>query len=201
MFKSRYVSYIIIVMLALTFAACSNDDNGDNDDSDSNGDEPAFVQVNEGSLSEGDEIPVPAAEDTILTVTGKIGNANQEDQIVMDLEAIESVGEVEYTLEDPFLEEQVTYRGVLMSDLLRLWGVPEDATELRVVALNDYEATAPIADMYEYPVMFALQMNGEHMPVSTRGPAMLVYPYHRYEFDRNDYNNYWVWQIKSIEVR
>jgi hypothetical protein len=92
--------------------------------------------------------------------------------------------------------------GPLMSDLLALWGVSQDAVEtLNVVALNDYAVDVPAGDLWEYPVIFALQADGEYMPVSTRGPAMLVYPYADFDFDMDEYNSYWVWQIKTIDVQ
>jgi hypothetical protein len=116
------------------------------------------------------------------------------------------VGEVEYRVVDPFREEgdaeEVVFRGPLMSDLLALWGVSQDAVEtLNVVALNDYAVDVPAGDLWEYPVIFALQADGEYMPVSTRGPAMLVYPYADFDFDMDEYNSYWVWQIKTIDVQ
>jgi hypothetical protein len=139
-------------------------------------------------------------------VTGNIGNPNQGDAIVMDLASIEMVGEVEYRVVDPFREEgddeEVVFRGPLMSDLLALWGVSQDDVEtLNVVALNDYAVDVPAGDLWEYPVIFALQADGEYMPVSTRGPAMLVYPYADFDFDMDEYNSYWVWQIKTIDVQ
>jgi hypothetical protein len=88
-----------------------------------------------------------------------------------------------------------------MSDLLNLWQVPQDATSLHVVALNDYVVDVPMPDLRKYPVIFALQQDGKYMPVETRGPAMLVYPYDDFQFDHNVYNNYWAWQIKTIDVR
>jgi hypothetical protein len=39
------------------------------------------------------------------------------------------------------------------------------------------------------------------MPVSTRGPSMLVFPYAHYDFDEAVYNNYWIWQLKQIDVQ
>ena len=30
---------------------------------------------------------------------------------------------------------------------------------------------------------------------------MLVFPYDNFKFDVTVYNNYWAWQIKSIEVK
>lgn len=161
---------------------------------------PVYTVVEEGTLKAGSDIPAPEAE-TILTVTGKIGAANTGESIEMDLPTIESVGLVDYTVTDPFENKEITYRGVLMSDLLDLWEVPDDAKTLHMVALNDYAVDVPLADLRTYPVIFALQADGEYLPVSTRGPAMLVYPYDDFEFEQSVYNDYWIWQIKSIEVQ
>jgi hypothetical protein len=162
--------------------------------------ETVYTVVSEGTLNAGDAIPVPSG-DVILTVTGNIGTSNVDDTIQMDIATVESVGQVEYTVDDPFENRAVTYRGVLMSDLLNLWQVGDDATTLHVVALNDYAVDVPLADLHTYPVIFALQADGEYMPIATRGPAMLVYPYNDFEFEVAIYNDYWAWQIKSIEVR
>jgi hypothetical protein len=162
--------------------------------------ETVYTVVSEGTLNAGDAIPVPTG-DVILTVTGNIGTSNVDDTIQMDIATVESVGQVEYTVDDPFENRAVTYRGVLMSDLLNLWQVGDDATTLNIVALNDYAVDVPLADLRTYPVIFALQADGEYMPIATRGPAMLVYPYNDFEFEVAIYNDYWAWQIKSIEVR
>jgi hypothetical protein len=122
----------------------------------------------------------------------------------MDLATIESVGLVDYVVNDPFDESDdklTTYQGVLMSELLDLWKVPASARTLHMVALNDYSIDIPIKDLRDYPVIFALKADGEYMPISTRGPAMLVYPYSDFTFDPSVYDNYWIWQIASIEVR
>jgi hypothetical protein len=156
--------------------------------------------VGESQLSAGDAIPVPQDE-VIVTVMGKIGNPNVDDSIQMDMETIESVGLVEYLVTDPFDTGDLTFQGPLMRDLLDLWGVPDDATILHMVALNDYAVDVPISDLREFPVIFAVKQDGEYMPISTRGPAMLVYPYNDFDFDHAVYDNYWIWQIKSIEVQ
>ena len=119
----------------------------------------------------------------------------------MDLATIESLGVVEYTLDDPFENEEATFRGVLMSDLLDIWQVDEAATTLNMVALNDYAVDVSISDLREFPVIFAMQENGEYMTVARRGPAMLVFPYRDFEFDETFYNNLWIWQIEMVEVQ
>jgi hypothetical protein len=159
-----------------------------------------YQRVSEATLNAGDAIPAPA-EDVVLTVTGNIGAANNGDQIEMDMPTIESVGLVDYRVRDPFDEKDVTFEGVLMSDLLALWKVADDATNLEMIALNDYVVNVPISDIHSYPVLFAIKADGEYMPVSTRGPAMLVYPYGHFDLDQQLYNDRWIWQIKSINVQ
>jgi hypothetical protein len=162
--------------------------------------DPVYKKVGDATLKSGDAIPAPTDE-VVLTVSGAIGTTNAGDTIEMDLPTIESVGLVDYTVNDPFENRTVTYRGVLMSDLLKLWRVSSSATTLHMVALNDYSVDVPLADIQKYPIILALQADGQYMPVATRGPAMLVYPYDHFEFDKAIYNDYWIWQIKSIEVR
>lgn len=159
-----------------------------------------YTVVSEARLKAGDAIPKPGGS-AILTVTGKIGTTNSDNAIVMDMATVESVGEVDYHVTDPFKNTKTVFRGPLMSDLLALWQVPDSATTLHVVALNDYVVDVPIVDLHQYPVIFAVQQDGKYMPVETRGPAMLVYPYDNFTFDHKIYDNYWAWQIKTIDVR
>jgi len=191
----RVIAVVSIGLLSLALAACA----------------PAastatptavFTTVSQPTLKKGDPIPAPVG-DVILTVTGLTETRNNEadKSIQMDLATIESLGVVEYTVNDPFEKKDITYRGVLMSDLLDVLQVSSTATKLNMVALNDYSIEVPIEDMHKYPVLFALQADGEYMPISTRGPAMLVYPYDDFTFDQAVYNDYWIWQIASIDAR
>ena len=159
-----------------------------------------YTEVTKAVLKAGDKIPPPTG-DVILTVTGKIGTTNSDQAIKMDLATIESVGLVDYKVKDPFEKTDTIFRGPLMSNLLDLWQISKNATKLHIVALNDYIVDVPIADLRQYPVIFALKQDGQYMPVSTRGPAMLVYPYNDFQFNQQVYNDYWAWQIKSIDVQ
>lgn len=189
---------VLLGVICLNLAACASQEDENKSSSDTS--QPIYTVVTEGTLQADTPIPLPT-DAPILTVTGRINNPNEGDSIVMDLATLEMVGLVDYTLQDPFEEVETTYRGPLMSDLVALWGVDPEATTLVVSALNDYSAEIPLNDIMKYPVIFALQRDGEYMPIATRGPAMLVFPYDDFEFDSSIYNNYWVWQIKSIEVR
>lgn len=187
-FFGRLTKTLIILIILLT--ACNSSPKF----------EDAYTVITDGKLRPGDSIPLPTGE-VILTVGGKIGAPNSGQEILMDRETIESVGLVEYTVNDPFQQRPITYRGVLLRDLLDLWQVPDDATVLDTLALNDYRVEVPIEPLRETPVIYALQADGEYMPVSELGPAMFVFPYHQFEFERPLTESYWVWQIKSIEVK
>jgi len=189
MFKSlTTIKMIALGLLLCVMSACSPAQ-----------DAKFYTQVSQPKLKAGDTVPAPTGT-VILTVTGKIGTTNQDKSIVMDRDMIESVGQIEYKVTDPFENKVYTYRGPMMSDLLNLWKVTQDAQTLKISALDDYEVDVPLAEVRKYPVIFALQQEGQYMPTSTRGPAMLVFPYDNFKFDTTVYNNYWAWQIKSIDV-
>ncbi|MEM7348066.1 MAG: hypothetical protein AAF485_27870 [Chloroflexota bacterium] len=190
--RTHFITFLLISFLFTALIACSSFSGPDPDS--------VYTRVTDGDLKTGDSIPEPEGA-IILTISGKIGTTNQDNQIVMDLATVERVGLVDYTVTDPFNNETITFRGVLMRDLLDLWQVDEAATALETIALNDYFVDVPIAPLREFPVIFALQANGEYMEVSDRGPAMLVFPYEEFEFEQPLYDSYWVWQIAKIEAK
>lgn len=187
--RLKFWSVFHILLIVITVVSCSK--------------QPAFdsvyTRLETAILKAGSKIPAPK-EEPILTVSGKIGTANDEQTIIMDIPTIESVGLVEYTVTDPFEKEEHTFTGVLMKDLLELWQVPPEASVLDILALNDFQVDVPIELVRNYPVIFALQQDGEYMTPDYRGPAMLVLPYDHYKFDLGA-DAYWAWQIKSITVK
>lgn len=160
----------------------------------------AYTRVSAATLHAGDAIPLPQGTAQFF-ISGKVGALNADDHIEMDLASMEAASLVDYTVMDPFLNTEITYRGPLLSDLLDLWQVSADATTLHLTALNDYSIDMPIALARDFPVVFAIQADGEYMPIAERGPAMLVLPYNEFEFDRPASDAYWIWQLESIEVR
>jgi hypothetical protein len=186
--NKRYLLAILLIPVLLV--ACAGD---------SSSDEPVYTRFSEASLTPGDAIPT-ADGSAVLTVTGKIGATNNGDAIEMDMATIEAAGLVEYSVNDPFFDRSVSYRGPLMSELLDLWQVSPDATTLRLTALNDYNIEIPISLLREFPILFAVQADGEYMSIAERGPAMIVFPYDDYQFEQPATDAYWIWQIKSIEV-
>lgn len=180
-----------MVLLGTMLAACPSS----SPDFDS-----VYTRVTPAKIQSGDPIPAPRG-DVILSVDGAIGTTNRGGKILMDLATIEMYGVVEYKVGDPFENREKLFRGVLMRDLLKAWQVDAAATTLHLVALNDYRVDVPVDVLRQKPVLFALQADGEYMRPDYRGPAMLVFPYGYYKFERPLYDAYWIWQIKSITVK
>ena len=187
---SRFLWFLLASLLTILAACSSSSPEFDS----------VYKRVTPAQLKAGDAIPEPRG-DVILTVAGAVGKTNYDNKILMDLATIESVGLVEYEVVDPFENRKKLFRGVLMRELLNLWKVDAAATTLDMVALNDYHVDVPIAIMREKPLLFALQADGEYMRPDYRGPAMLVFPYGYYKFQRPLTDAHWIWQIKAITVK
>ena len=160
-----------------------------------------YTTVEAASIKAGDAVPAPQSE-PVLTIAGNIGQTNQTDQLVFDMDTLEDVGLVEYTVPDPFLEKDVTYQGVLLKDLLAVAQADAAAATLSATALNDYQINIPFADFSDKDVIIATRRDGERMPVSDKGPLEIVFPYHQMSgFDEELFNAYWIWQLKSLEIQ
>lgn len=145
---------------------------------------------------------VPKARKPV-TATSQVrtSQANQSNRIVMDQAHLNTLGLVEYAVEDPFEKTTNTFRGVLFRDLLELWQVAPDAKMLTITALDDYQVQVPISILKEYPILLAHQQNGEMMTRDYRGPAMLVTPLTQYPSVKELSDQYqWIWQITKIHV-
>lgn len=183
------LSFIILFSLFMGLSSCQQPPVFDD----------IYTRVSEQTLSAGMAVPAPT-DAPILTVSGAVGSPNSGDLIVMDRVAIEQVGLVEYQVLDPFEKRPILYRGVLMRDLLALWQPDPQAKTMKLTALNDYMIEIPLEEFSTYPILFAMQADGEIMDITYRGPAMLVYPVDQYDFDSRVNQRKWIWQIKSIEI-
>lgn len=185
----RVCSFLLICLALLWTAACGTA-------------KPAtYETVAPATLSPGGPIPVPTAEG-ILTLFGAIGVTNAGDTLVFDIATLERLGLVEYTVDDPWENVTVTYRGVLMSDLLKFAEASTSVASVHLVALDGYAVDIPVADIQKWPILLALQANGEYMNIEQGGPTRIVFPYHAYaELSPLTYNGLWIWNITTIEVK
>lgn len=157
-----------------------------------------YTLIKAGSIQPGDPPPPPAGT-VLLTLTGKIGMTNVEDRLEFDMETLEQIGLVEYTVDDPHLVETVTYQGVLLEQLLAVAQIPPDATELQATAVDDYQTIIPLS-VLQWPVMIATIRDGERMPLTAKGPLQIAFP-STLDIDPIVYDPMWVWHLEALEVR
>ncbi len=189
----RILSVVAGLLLSLALAACTTT-------ATEQPAEPAYTTISAGTLTPDDDVPAPDG-DVILTLQGAIGQTNTDDQLVFDMETLEQIGLIEYTLpEDPYADRAVTYQGVLLGDVLAVAAVPDDAETLHAIALDDYTVDIPL-DVTRWPVMLATRQDGERIPISDKGPVRVVFPYGQFDIDQDFYDPMWIWNLRTIEVR
>ncbi|PWH12033.1 MAG: hypothetical protein DDG60_15220 [Anaerolineae bacterium] len=161
----------------------------------------AYERVTQSAFQPGDAIPAPVGE-VILTVTGKIGAKNSGDALLLDMNTLEKFGLVQYVLNDPWLKEKVTYKGVLMSDFLKIIQADPDAESVHFVALDNYEVDITLQEIRKWPILLATQSNGKYMSVQENGPTRIIFPFDQFpEIDQVTYRDLMIWNIASMEVR
>ena len=181
-------SFFMILAIAMVFmTACS----------------PKLIYENaaEAEIKPGDVSAAPSGE-VILTVTGNISAKNNGDALELDMATLEKFGLVRYDVNDPWMGENMTYTGILMSDFLKVVGASETAENVLFTALDDYEINLTTNELEQWPILLATQANGAYMTVSENGPTRIIFPFDDYaDIDQVLYKDLWIWNIKSIEVQ
>lgn len=133
---------------------------------------------------------------TLLQVSGKIG-AGSNDRF--DLARLDALPQHRFTTRTPWHNGPVTFSGPLLRDVLA--AVQAQGTELKATALNDYRVTIPLQDTLRFPLLLATRIDGQTIPVRTKGPLFIVYPFDTdRQLQSNTYYERSIWQLKSIEV-
>ena len=162
---------------------------------------PIYETVSEGTLKAGDPVPAPSGE-VVLTMDGLIEQNNAGNALKFDMATLESLGVVQYKVDDPFAKKTILYAGVLLSELLKVAGAAPDATTLTLRALDDYSTDMQIADANRWPVLVATRADGAYMSVDQSGPLISVFPFNDFpEIDHLTYDAQWLWSLSSITVK
>ena len=186
--KTVFHAFVGPIILALILVGCSI-----------GGGSSIYKVIEPGSISPGDAVPIPA-NDVVLTVSGDISVTNVDDTLAFDLDTLEKLRLVQYQVDDPWLKENVTYTGVLLSDLLEVAGAPDTVKEVMASALDGYAAPIPVTELESWPVLVATQSNGEHMTIENSGPTRIIFPYDLHS-DVTAARNMSVWNLESLEIR
>lgn len=92
-----------------------------------------------------------------------------------------------------FFEDQATWAGARLRDVLDLAGVQGEASELRLFSLDRYNATVPLVAGWQDDSLLAYEWEGEPLPILHGFPVRAVFP----ELD----GNAWVKWLIKIQVR
>jgi hypothetical protein len=140
-----------------------------------------------------------AAERPLLIISGKIAGT-EKGSLTFDRAALEALGTVSFTTSTPWYDEPVTFEGVPLAVLMKSVGATGE--RLVAIALNDYSAELPMADVTKYNPILALKRNGTYMPIRDKGPLFIVYPFDsKPELKAQQFYSRSVWQVARIDVR
>lgn len=147
--------------------------------------------------------PVQALEQpkgkVILTISGKIADKNHGADAQFDIAMLEKLPQQKFTTMTPWDKQPVQYEGPLLRDVLA--AAKAKGSTLLAVALNDYKTSIPVDDALRFDVILAHKMNGESIPVKTKGPLFIVYPFDsRPELRAPTYYERSAWQLKSLAI-
>jgi hypothetical protein len=135
----------------------------------------------------------------ILTISGNVANKNTATGATFDLDMIEKMPQQKFKTLTPWAKEPIEFTGPLLRDVLAAAGAK--GTTIKAAALNDYQTAIPLADAQKFDVIVAHKMNGEAIPVKTKGPLFIVYPFDsKPELRSSVYYERSAWQLKSLAI-
>lgn len=182
MVRAPQIGTVLVPVLALTLAAsgCSQD--------------AAAEESAPAPAVEVADLDEPAAEDVVLTIRG--GASNSDDGLKLSLEQIESIGTVEVSVYEPFVDEDITFTAVPWETVLELVDLPDDVETLHTVAYNEYEVDIPVAVGDSPGAYLATRADSEPIPVADGGPTRVVFTD---EHPEADDESLWIWSIAVVE--
>ena len=133
----------------------------------------------------------------VLTVKGKGVDGRFPGGLALDIAALERLRVVDAVTQDPWEKRTITYRGVLMSDLLDAIA-PSGATAMRFTALDDYEVTLPMKDLQGDDALLATSIAGKRIAIKDGGPIRIVF-LPKSTAGRN--KDLWIWSITKMTAK
>lgn len=141
----------------------------------------------------------PAKGKVVLTITGKIGQKNTANAATFDMAMIEKLPQQTFTTMTPWDKKPIEFTGPLLRDVLG--AAKAQGSVIKAAALNDYQTTIPVEDAQKFDVVVAHKMNGANIPIKTKGPLFIVYPFDKKtELRSTVYYERSAWQLKSMAI-
>jgi hypothetical protein len=126
--------------------------------------------------------------------------ADRTTTLELSLETLGGLPLTTIVTENEFANGKVAYRGPLVRDVLAQLGL-DDATQVRLIAANDYFVDIPTEDFRKYDAILAMQADGEPLSRRDKGPLWLMYPISDHaELKDPVYQRRLIWQVVRIEA-
>lgn len=135
-------------------------------------------------------------ENVLLTV--ELGG-DQDATKRYTLAQLRALGEVSFETETIWTTGPQQFTGVSLAVMLAQFGSAEGVLQAR--AINDYMVEIPVTDAIEGGPIIAYQRNGKTMPLRSKGPLWIVYPYDSNPAYKTEaiYSRS-IWQLDSISI-
>jgi hypothetical protein len=141
----------------------------------------------------------PATGKVILTISGNVAEKNTPAAAAFDLTMLEKLPQKSFSTMTPWDKQPIKFTGPLLRDVLA--AAKATGTTIKASALNDYQTSIPLADAQQFDVILAHKMNDADIPVKTKGPLFIVYPYDaKPELRSTVYYERSAWQLKSMAI-
>lgn len=135
----------------------------------------------------------------ILTISGKVAEKNVADTAVFDLAMLEKLPQQSFSTKTPWETLPIKFTGPYLRDVLA--AAKAKGSVMKAVTLNDYKTVIPFDDVHKFNMILAHKMNGLAIPVRTKGPLFIVYPYDsKPELQTKPYYDRSAWQVKSLAI-
>ncbi len=134
-------------------------------------------------------IDPPADDEVVLTIEGPT-------TVDFTDAELQQLATVEIDIVEPFIDEQQSFTGVPLADLLDEAGVPVDA-RIETIALNDYRHADDVGQWVGNEALLAVFRDGELIPMDQGGPIRIVFDDSSPAFDLLDA---WNWSLRTIAV-
>ncbi len=133
--------------------------------------------------------------ETVLKVTGKIGNTNSGSDYILDEAAFESKS-VEKVMDDPWMGDGLKYKGILLKDIVDM--VKADATTISVVAMDGKSVDVAVEDAKNWDIMMVHYEDGEVLGEDRGGPVKIAFPTPA----RDKYaDEQWMWWVVELKFK
>lgn len=144
-------------------------------------------------------VPVPArlaaarAAESALTISSPTGTRN------LSLAELEAMGMYRVTTRTFWPNDDGTYEGPLLSEVLKRAGL-ENSAGIRIVALDGFSQILPRKDWRTWPILLATRRDGKLLTVRDKGPFRVIYPRDMAPaLGDTLYRLRWVWLVDRIE--